>query len=103
MNSCPPEIEIAILDSERRNFKLFGLIYSLYLRKFKLFGARLLKKRAIGTFVSSSPHLKTTSELSVSLAVFVWFSDDWDSPHAKMLRYPSLERVSNSNEVIITR
>ena len=34
------------LDSERGNFKLFGLIYQLYLRKFELFGARLLKKRA---------------------------------------------------------
>ena len=33
------------LDSERGNFKLFGLIYWLYLRKFELFGARLLKKR----------------------------------------------------------
>ena len=34
-----------VLDSERGNFKLFGLIYWLYLRKFELFGARLLKKR----------------------------------------------------------
>ena len=33
------------LDNERGNFKLFGLIYKLYLRKFELFGARLLKKR----------------------------------------------------------
>ena len=31
--------------SERGNFKLFGLVYQLYLRKFELFGARLLKKR----------------------------------------------------------
>ena len=34
------------LDSERGNFKLFGLIYWLYLKKLELFGARLLKKRA---------------------------------------------------------
>ena len=33
----------AYLDSERGNFKLFGL---KYFRKFELFGARLLKKRA---------------------------------------------------------
>ena len=33
------------LDSKRGNFKLFGLIYWLYLRKFKLLGARLLRKR----------------------------------------------------------
>ena len=33
------------LDSERGNFKLFGLIYWLYLLKFELFAARLLKKR----------------------------------------------------------
>ena len=33
------------LDSERGNFKLFGLIYWLYLVKFELFAARLLKKR----------------------------------------------------------
>ena len=32
-------------DSERGNFKLFGLIQWLYLREFELFGARLLKKR----------------------------------------------------------
>ena len=31
------------LDSERGNFKLFGLIYSLNLRKLELCGARLLK------------------------------------------------------------
>ena len=35
------------LDGERGNFKLFGLIYWLYLRKFELFGARLLKKRDV--------------------------------------------------------
>ena len=34
--------------SERVNFKLFGLIYYLHLRKFELFGARLLKKRGNG-------------------------------------------------------
>ena len=33
------------LNSERGNFKLFGLIYQLYLKKFELLGARLLKKR----------------------------------------------------------
>ena len=33
------------LDSERGNFRLFGLIKWLYLRKFELFGPRLLKKR----------------------------------------------------------
>ena len=33
------------LDSERVNFKLFSLVYWLYLLKFELFGARLLKKR----------------------------------------------------------
>ena len=33
------------LDSERGNFKFFGFIYWLYLRKFELLGGRLLKKR----------------------------------------------------------
>ena len=39
-----------ILASERGNFKLFGFICLLYLRKFELFGARLLKKRVIIIF-----------------------------------------------------
>ena len=34
--------------SEQGNFKLSGLIYSLYLKKFELFGARLLKKGLLG-------------------------------------------------------
>ena len=34
-----------LLDSEWGNFKVFGLQNLLYLRKFELFGARLLKKR----------------------------------------------------------
>ena len=32
------------LHSERGNFKLFGFMYQLYLKRFELFGARLLKK-----------------------------------------------------------
>ena len=36
-----------VLDSEQGNFNLFGLIYSLYLRKIELFGARLLKKKDV--------------------------------------------------------
>ena len=39
--------DILVLDSERGNFKLLGLIYQLYLRKFELFGARLLRKRVV--------------------------------------------------------
>ena len=31
--------------SDRGNFKLFGLMYQLHLKKFEVFGARLLKRR----------------------------------------------------------
>ena len=44
-----------LLDSERGNFKLFGLIFQLYLRKFELFGARLLKKRVLCWLTSQKP------------------------------------------------
>ena len=37
-----------LLDSHWGNFKLFGLIYLVHLRKFKLFWPRLLKKRVLG-------------------------------------------------------
>ena len=37
------------LDRERGSFKIFALIYSLYLRKFARFAARLLKKRVKGS------------------------------------------------------
>ena len=37
-----------ILDSQWENFKLFGLIYYAYPKKFELFWAWLLKKRGIG-------------------------------------------------------
>ena len=47
--SCTDVLMISVLpfylDSERGNFKLFGLIYFLNLRKFELLGSRLLKKR----------------------------------------------------------
>ena len=36
-----------LLDSERGNFKLLGLMYSLCIGKFELFGVRLLKKRVL--------------------------------------------------------
>ena len=49
--NTPPANELrscsVILDSERGNFKLFGVIYLLYLKKFEHFGARLLKNRVI--------------------------------------------------------
>ena len=37
---------ITTLDSQWENFKLFGLIYYAYPKKFELFWAWLLKKRA---------------------------------------------------------
>ena len=36
-----------ILDSPWENFKLFGLIYDIYPKKFELFWAWLLKKRGV--------------------------------------------------------
>ena len=53
---------LILLHSERGNFKLFGLIYKLYFRKFELFGARLLKKRVkvliIGTGVGAETRFR---------------------------------------------
>ena len=45
------------LDSERGNFKLFGFIYLLYLRKFELFVARLLKQRVTINLKLDGPFL----------------------------------------------
>ena len=38
---------VLVLDSQWENFKLFGLIYSVYPKKFELFWAWLLKKRVV--------------------------------------------------------
>ena len=54
------------LDSERGNFKPFGLIYiyKLYRRKVELFGARLLKKRVLPDNINPKPlSLKLKSSL----------------------------------------
>ena len=42
-----PDFAVFFLDSHWGNFRLFGLIYLVYLRKFKLFWPRLLKKRVL--------------------------------------------------------
>ena len=51
------------VDSEWGNFELFGRIYWLYLRKFELFGARLLKKRGNGVCKKDTGELKLDQEL----------------------------------------
>ena len=41
------------LDSERGNFKLFGLIYELYLKKFELLGGPVVEEESFSALMLS--------------------------------------------------